>query len=170
MARHGTYERKTPAGTLIARWYCRESHTTFSLLPDCLAARLPGTLKRLEEVVAQAEQAPSLMQAADLIRRDAIELAGAMRWVRRRVRLVQQVLRVVIGLLPQQLGGCRAEISSCRVRLGTAAVLVSLRSLSEPWLGELAAPLGFRPQRIGAGNPSIRRQQNLGPDPPAAGP
>jgi len=29
----GTHERKTPAGTLIARRYCRKSHTTFSLLP-----------------------------------------------------------------------------------------------------------------------------------------
>ena len=106
-----TYERKTPAGTLIARWFCRESHTTFSLVPDCLVARLRGTLKRLEEVVAHAEQAPSLTRAADLIRRDAIELAGAMRWVRRRVRLVQHVPRVVIGLLPQQLAGCHAEMS-----------------------------------------------------------
>ena len=88
------------------------------------------------------------MTAADLIRRDAIELAGAMRWVRRRVRLVQHVLRVVIGLLPQQLAGCRAEISACRARLGSDAVLVSLRSLSEQWLGQLAAPLGFRPHRI----------------------
>ena len=51
-ARHGTYRRKTPAGTLIARWYCPESHTTFSLLPDCLAARLPGTLDEMEAVVA----------------------------------------------------------------------------------------------------------------------
>ena len=70
MARHGVYERRTPAGTLIARWYCRESHQTFSLLPDCLAARLPGTLRRLEKVVAHAEQGPSLMNAADEIRRD----------------------------------------------------------------------------------------------------
>ena len=31
---------KTPRGTRIARWYCPQSHTTFSLLPDCLAARL----------------------------------------------------------------------------------------------------------------------------------
>ncbi|MDE0442808.1 MAG: hypothetical protein OXL38_11875, partial [Gammaproteobacteria bacterium] len=44
LARHGTYARKTPPGTRVARWYCPESHTTFSLLPDCLAARLPGTL------------------------------------------------------------------------------------------------------------------------------
>ena len=67
-ARHGAYERRRPAGTQIARWYCRESHTTFSLLPDCLAARLPGTLRRLEEVVVHAEQAPSLVKAADEIR------------------------------------------------------------------------------------------------------
>lgn len=37
-ARHGVYERRTPAGTLIARWYCRESHETFSLLPGGAAA------------------------------------------------------------------------------------------------------------------------------------
>ena len=43
-ARHGTYMRKTPRGTRVARWYCPQSRTTFSLLPDCLAARLPGTL------------------------------------------------------------------------------------------------------------------------------
>ena len=107
LARHGTYRRKKPAGALIARWYCPQSHTTFSLLPDCLAARLPGTLQELEAVVAHAEQAASLMQAADQVRGDGIELPGAMRWLRRRVRLVRQVLRVVIGLLPQHLAGCR---------------------------------------------------------------
>ena len=85
-ARHGTYTRKTPRGTHIARWYCRESHTTFSLLPDCLAARLPGELDTLEAVVAHAEHAPSLATAANELRRDAVELPGAMRWVERRVR------------------------------------------------------------------------------------
>ncbi len=169
-ARHGTYERRTPAGTLIARWYCRESHQTFSLLPDCLAARLPGTLRRLEEVVAHAEQAPSLMKAADEIRRDGVHLAGAMRWVRRRVRLVQRVLRVVIGLLPRQLAGCRAEITACRQRLGTETVLVSLRSLTDRWLADLAAPLGFRPHGITAGHPDFGRQQHPGPVGPAADP
>ena len=68
LARHGTYARKTPRGTRIARWYCPESHTTFSLLPDCLAARLPGTLDEVETVVAAAEQAPSLSAAADALR------------------------------------------------------------------------------------------------------
>ena len=121
MARHGTYARKRPAGTQIARWYCRESHTTFSLLPGCLAARLPGTLTELEEVVAEAEQSRSLMAVADQVRSDAVELPGAMRWVRR-VLLVQHVLRLVIGLLPQQLSGCRAEVTACRQRLGSDAV------------------------------------------------
>ena len=69
--------RRTPPGTLIARWYCRESHTTFSLLPDCLAARLPGTLARLEEVVAHPERASSLMKAADHLRGYDVQLACA---------------------------------------------------------------------------------------------
>ena len=63
LARHGTYTRKTPSGTHIARWYCPESHTTFSLLPDCLAARLPGTLAELEDAVATAERSPSVAAA-----------------------------------------------------------------------------------------------------------
>ena len=136
--------------------------TTFSLLPDCLAARLPGTLAELEEVVAEAEQARSLMAVADQLRSDAVELAGAMRWVRRRVLLVQHVLRLVIGLLPQQLSGCRAEITACRKRPGSEAVLVSLRSLTGPWLPAVAAPLGFRPHGIGREHPTGRIQHNLG--------
>ena len=70
LARHGTYARKTPRGTQIARWYCPESHTTFSLLPDCLAARLPGELDTLEAVVAHAERAPSRSAAANALRRE----------------------------------------------------------------------------------------------------
>ena len=168
-ARHGTYERRKPAGTLIARWYCRESHQTFSLLPDCLAARLPGTLARLEEVVAHAEQASSLMAAADHLRGYDVQLPGAMRWVRRRVILVQHVLRLVIGLLPQ-LAGCRAEITACRARLGTDAVLVRLRSLTDRWLATLAAPLGFRAHGITGGHPNFGGQHHPGPAPPEADP
>ena len=104
LARHGTYARKTPRGTRIARWYCPQSHTTFSLLPDCLAARLPGTVDALEAVVVAAEQAPSQIAAANALRPDAVGLPGAMRWVRRRVRLVHHVLTIVIGLLPAPLG------------------------------------------------------------------
>ena len=43
-AHHGSYLRATPPGLRVARWYCPEGHRTFSLLPDFLAARLPGLL------------------------------------------------------------------------------------------------------------------------------
>jgi hypothetical protein len=38
-ARHGSYPRSEPVGMRVARWYCPDAHETFSLLPDCLAAR-----------------------------------------------------------------------------------------------------------------------------------
>ena len=38
--RRGTYICKAPHGVRVARWYCLQNRTTFSLLPDCLAARL----------------------------------------------------------------------------------------------------------------------------------
>ena len=154
-ARHGSYRRKTPVGTLIARWYCPESHTTFSLLPDCLAARLPGTLDELEAVVAAVEQAPSLMRAADLLRPDGIELPGVLRWLRRRVRLVHHALRHVLGLLPDQFAGCRPEVTAFRQRLGTTTALRKLREVTASWLAKLPAPLGFRPHGIG-----VRKQKS----------
>ena len=43
--RHGTYRRVEPPGTQIARWDCPLGQQTFSLLPDCFAARLSGTLE-----------------------------------------------------------------------------------------------------------------------------
>ena len=131
---------------------------------------MPGTLTELEEVVAEAEQARSLMVVADQLRSDAVELPGAMRWVRRRVLLVHHALTLVIGLLPQKLSGCRAEITACRQRLGSDAALVALRSLTGPWLPAVAAPLGFRPHGIGREHPTKRIQHNLGPDPPVTAP
>ena len=151
-ARHGTYRRRKPTGALIARWYCPESHTTFSLLPDCLAARLPGTLQELEKVVVRTERAASREQAADRLR-DDIQLPGALRWLRRRRRLVRQVLQQVIGLLPQHLAGCDLALSAFREHLDTDAALVTLRSLTSPWLPVLPAPLGFRAHRPRGGNP-----------------
>lgn len=165
-ARHGTYARKRPRGTLIARWYCPESHTTFSLLPDCLAARFPGELDEVEAVVAHAEQAPSLAAAANALRRDAVELPGAMRWVRRRVRLVHHVLTLVIGLLPELLTRCVAEVGAVRARLGTESALRELRTLAAESLPVLPAPLGFQPHRLGATNRNRAHQHNRGPDPP----
>ena len=166
LASHGTYARKTPRGAKIARWYCRESHTTFSLLPDCLAARLPGELDEVEAVVAHAEQAQSLAAAADALRRDAVELPGAMRWVERRVRLVHHVLTLVIGLLPEHLARCIAEMGAVRTRLETETALRALRTLVAAQLPVLPAPLGFHPHRLGTTNRNQAPQHNMGPDPP----
>ena len=73
---HGAYERKCPAGTLIARWYCPQGHRTFSLLPDHLAARFPGTLSEIEHVVEARGHAGE--QQARQRRCAAITLASAL--------------------------------------------------------------------------------------------
>jgi hypothetical protein len=165
LARHGSYERKTPAGTRIARWYCPESHTTFSLLPDCLAARLPGTLNELEEVVAVAEQAPSLEAAANILRLD-IELPGALRWIRRRIALVHRGLVLVIALLPDRLAGCLATVTHLRGHLGHETVLMALHAAAARQLPQLPSPVGFCPLATGRGDPALASQQPMGPDPP----
>ena len=165
-ARHGTYARKTPPGIRIARWYCPDSHTTFSLLPDCLAARLPGTLNDLEAVVAVAERAPSLEAAANAVRDDPIGLPGAVRWLRRRKRLVQRCLLLVIGLLPERFNGCTAQIDVFRERLGGDGVLMALRELIAPQLPMLPTPLGFSPHGRHRSDVIVTNQQRMGPDPP----
>ena len=173
LARHGTYERKTPPGTRVARWYCPESHTTFSLLPDCLAARLPGTLDALEAVVVAAEEASSLEAAANEVRcpadDDAIELPGAMRWLRWRVRLVYNALSRVIGLIPDKLAGCAATMGAVRDKLKSNSALMALRGLVAGQLQTLPAPLGFQPHGIGARGRKPDFQHSMGPDPPPAG-
>ena len=117
-------------------------------------------------MVAHAEQAPSLAAAADELRRDAVELPGAMRWVERRVRLVHHVLTIVIGLLPEQLARCIAEMGAVRTRIETETALRALRTLVAEQLPALPAPLGFRPHRLGTTNRLHARQHKMGPDPP----
>lgn len=142
---------------------------TFSLLPDCLAARLPGTLRELEEAVEAAEAAPSLAAAADAVRGDAVLLPGAMRWLRRRVRLVHRSLAAVRGLFPKRFLGCAAEVGAFRARLGGTAVLVRLRQLGAEQLPMLPAPLGFLPDACTSGDRPLAFQHKMGADPPVPG-
>ena len=139
---------------------------TFSLLPDCLAARLPGTLEAVEHVVAVAERAPSLAAAAEALRPDPIGLPGAMRWVRRRVRRVHRVLAAVRGLWPERLSGCPAEVLAVRGRLQTDMALTVLRGRLPAQLPALPAPLGFYPHREPPRRGRTARQHTMGPDPP----
>lgn len=165
-ARHGTYERKRPAGTLIARWYCPQGHRTFSLLPDHLAARFPGTLSEIERVVATVEQASSLEAAADTLRSDPVTLPSAVRWVRRRVAPVRALLTIVVGLFPRWLLGCVPTIDALRARLSCTQVLMLLREHAQVHLQSLARPLGFQHRPYAGGEYQSGIQQRMGPDPP----
>lgn len=164
--RHGTYERKRPAGTLIARWYCHQGHCTFSLLPDHLAARFPGTLPEIEQVVAAVEQASSLEKAADALRNDPVDLTSAVRWVRRRVDPVWALLTVLVGLMPQLLLGCAPTMSALRERLSCEQVLMLFRELAQVHLQALAHPLGFQHPPYAGSERHRCVQQHMGPDPP----
>lgn len=165
-AQHGTYERKSPAGTLIARWYCPRGHCTFSLLPDHLAARFPGTLSELEQVVVTVEQASGVEAAADALRSDPVTLPSAVRWVRRRVRLVRAQLTIMVGLFPQSLLGCVPTIAAVRARLACPQVLMALRERAKAHLQALARPLGFQHPWYAGGEYQSGIQQHRGPDPP----
>lgn len=68
--RHGSYVRLYPVVLRIARYYCRKGKTTFSLLPDCLASGVSGTLDEIELAASTLESSTSLMEAAQALRPD----------------------------------------------------------------------------------------------------
>jgi hypothetical protein len=165
LARHGTYGRKKPVGTQITRLYCPEGHTTFSLLPDCFAARLPGTLVEVEAIVEVAEQAISREAAADVLRPD-IELPGGLRWLRRRLLAVYAALHLLKGLMADQFHACWPTLSGFRPCLESETVLLALREVAAVHLGVLPPPLGFRPPPRGGEKAKKAFQHSMGPDPP----
>ena len=165
-ARHGTYARVDPPGTLIARWYCPQCHCTFSLLPDHLAARFPGTLADIDEVVAVVENSPSLEAAANVLRPDDVTLATALRWIRRRLHLVRITLTAVVSLLPDLCLGTAPTVRAFRRLFADEVVLMALREVAALHLAGLSRPLGFRPPLVGGGGRKTSIQQHKGPDPP----
>jgi hypothetical protein len=148
----------------VARWYCADAHETFSLLPDCLAARLVGSLDEVEQVVVKVEGAASVEAAASALRPD-IELPGALRWVRRRLGGVRTALLVLVTLLPERMG-TRAELVAVRAELSSERALVALREIGAAQLSRLVRPLGFRPPRSERTQGEERVQHKTGPDPP----
>jgi hypothetical protein len=169
-ARHGTYIRKYPVPVRIARMYCAEGHTTFSLLPDFLASRLPGTLDELEHVAVAVEAAASVEKAASELRpadvAGAVTSTSATRWTARRMALLRAALMAVAGLLPDVLAGGAGMVTKLRARLGTERALMALREMCAAHLGSVPPPLGFGPR------PRPRRrhpgglQHNQGEEPP----
>ena len=140
-ARRGSYARKTPYGEArIVRWYCAASHATFSRLPDCLAARLPGTLTELERPVLIGEREADPARQAHANPR--VTPKAARRWLRRRQEMVSKFLRTIVGLLPDLFAGC------------------------PPTVGELRAPLGFFWHEFGVSSRKPTLQHKLGRDAP----
>ena len=131
-ARHGTYERVTPPRVRIARWYCPRGHRTFSLLPDFLAARLPGTLALIEHCVTVSAAAKSVEVAADAVRGLDISLPSAVRWLRRRLCVVRTLRDAMLSM---------AAIDLCV----TTSLPLLRQALAPNILSRLPSPVGFRP-------------------------
>jgi hypothetical protein len=168
---HGTYTRKRPQVAQVARFYCAPCRMTIGVLPDFYASRMPGLLDEIEEVVATAELARSVEAAAEEVRpadeADAVTLTAAVRWLRRRVAPIHRLLATAIGLVPGRFEGCAPTVRSFRERLGTTRALVALREICAGYLHAMAEPLGLLgpPER---GVVALRRrQQSMGPGPPA---
>ena len=147
LARHGTYTRKCGRGRIarIARWYCADSHTTFSLLPDCLAARMPGSLRQLEQIAAAIEQDQEPLEVMRHIRDNAkyVESAAQLRWLARQLSALQRVLVTVCGLLPDVFAGCPPAVLPMRAALDAPWLLSALREHCAEHLQYLPPPLGF---------------------------
>jgi len=161
-ARHGTYERVEPPGTRVARCYCRPGKTTFSLLPDCLASHLSGSLEEVEEVAAHAEAAASVEEAAVELRPD-ITLLCAVRWVRRRTKYARLALVALVTLLPARFAGC-VRVSNLRRVLHTKAALRAIREELAAYLSSLPTSVGFAPHRGRGGGKRAGLQHEPGTD------
>lgn len=149
--RHGTYWRKCPVVCQVARWYCPASRRTFSLLPDCLAAQMTGTLHRAQQAAAVVERGEPLLPLVELLRpadedADAVGLAAGVQWIKRRHRSVMAGLVVSAGLMPDVFGDCAVTVEGFAQRLGCEAVLVALRQRCAAHLQQVPAPIGFLPR------------------------
>ena len=163
--KNGTYSRKYPEGAKVARWYCAKGHQTFSLLPDCLSSRLSGSLNEVESVILEVEKSSSQERAADKIRID-IELPGALRWIRRRLKPVQSSLAMLIELMPCLFSQCLPTICSFRSVLCVEPVLAELRSCADLYLHLLPPPVGFGPRIEPKKFKKNHFQHKTGTDPP----
>lgn len=145
--RHGHYKRKTAHGyAWIVRYYCKDSHMTFSLLPDCFAARMPGTLDELEQTALLFEAGGSAQQVTDAVRENCqVEPGGKRRWSLRRLSVLLGCLTVLLPVLDFSFVRKPIQLSVLRDHLSTDRVLVELRRRCLNNLQKLPPPIGFRP-------------------------
>lgn len=148
----------------VARWYCPKAQMTFSLLPDCMCARMGGSLDEAERVVSLSDSI-GVEKAAMGLRVDAVQLPGALRWLRRRRAGVHAALLALITALPGQLGSV-AEIDAVRSVLNVPRVLVALREIGAVHLQALPAPLGFDRRATARAKRGNVIQHEMGTDKP----
>ena len=141
-ARHGTYPRKFPNYCLVVRYYCPDAHQSISLLPDFFASRLPGTLDEVEHAVNIAQASDSLEEAAFTLRPE-IKLPAGLRWLRRRLKYVNENLTILTGLLVTK---CPADLDSFRRVYKIKNVLTGLRDIASEYLASLPPIVGFGPR------------------------
>lgn len=163
--KNGTYSRKHPKGTKVARWYCELGHRTFGLLPDCLSSRLSGSLDEVESVIMKVETSPTQEEAADTIRIDVV-LPSVLRWIRCRIKLIRFSLTMLIELMPSVFSECNPTICSFRSVLGVEPILPELRDRASSYLPILPPPLGFGPRPEPKKFKKKHFQHQTGTDPP----
>jgi hypothetical protein len=165
------YRRKVPVEAFVARFYCLVQHTTFSLLPDFYASRVPGLLDDIERAAATVEAGGGVERTANALRPedapDAVTFGAAVAWVRRRIAWVRGHLTIVGSLFPELFAGVERSVRAFREHLDTSSALVALRGICARHLHALPRPLGLNP-RTPVAQPRDRvRRQSMGPDPPA---
>jgi hypothetical protein len=150
----------------IARWYCRDGHVTFSLLPDCLASRLSSTLAAVEQVALAVEQRTRSIEAVAATLRPDIEVQGAVRWVRRRVVAIVTALKVLKGLQPDVFGGVEATLGGVRAALGVKVdeVLPAVRASAGAQLRGMPPYVGLGHRHRGGKRGQRKLQQGAGAD------
>ena len=84
---------------------------------------------------------------------------SSSRWCERRGECVRLCLALLTTLLPDRCGRLEPTVEAFGAALGTAAVLVTLRSVVAAELAALPAPIGFS-RRIGATKPAPVRAQH----------
>lgn len=165
---HGSYARKIPAGVRVRRFRCPQGGQTVSLLPDCLAAHLPGTLAEVEQVVREVARADFPRGGCQQLHPSTyLGVAGARRWVARRVERVRLCLALLTTLLPESCGRLEPTVEAFGTALGTATVLVTLRAVAATELAVLPAPVGFSRQMPAVKPASQPVQHTTGRSPPA---
>jgi hypothetical protein len=140
--KHGTYPRKFPDYCLIVRYYCPAAQQSISLLPDFFASRLPGTLDEVEHAVNIAEASSSLEEAAFTLRPE-VKLPAGLRWLRRRLKYVDEILAILTGLLATE---CSPELSAFRKVYKMKTVLTRTRCIARNFLQSLPPIVGFGPR------------------------